>query len=121
MVVGYGTLATIEWSLAFFVVRVAPFVPVATDALVTVILHHEHRLAGTFVDIQHFTAIFGHLRVQHVTATDGASAVWVVLVAYLFHLSHILLRNLVVATLIEDDAGIVAVVDDGVTHYLGAL
>ena len=42
----------------------------------------------------------------------------VVLVADDLHLGHVLFRNLVVATLVEDDGWVVAVIDDGIAHHL---
>ena len=40
----------------------------------------------------------------------------VVLVTYGFHLQHVFAANALVTTLVEEDAGVVAVVDDGIAH-----
>ena len=45
----------------------------------------------------------------------------VVLVANYLHLGHVLLADLVVATLVEDNGRVVAVIDDGIAHDLLAL
>ena len=46
---------------------------------------------------------------------------WVVLIAYGFHLEHVLAADALVATLIEEYAGVVAVVYYGIAHQFGAL
>ena len=66
VVVGHSTVATIEWTLTLHVVGVRPLVPIAADALVAVVFHHEHRFACRLVDIQHLATILSHLRVEHV-------------------------------------------------------
>ena len=45
----------------------------------------------------------------------------VVLVTYGFHLQHVFATDALVATLVEEDAGVVAVVDDGIAHQGSAL
>ena len=78
-------------------------------------------MMGAFVDVKHFAAVLRLADVEHLARTDGTSAVRVVSVAQGFHFNHVFARNGLVAAFVEEDAGIVAVVDDGIAHQLRAL
>ena len=120
VIVGSG-LATIQRTVALLVIRVAILVPVFAQTLVATVLHRPHGVFLRLVDIQHLATILSLVDVEHLTAADSTSAMRVVRVANLLHLQHVLTADALVATLIEQDAGIVAVVDDGITHQLRAL
>ena len=120
VVVG-SRLATIQRTVALLVEGVAPLVPILAQALVAAVLHGPHRVFLALVDIQHLATILSLVDVQHLTAADGTAAVRVELVAYGLHLQHVLAADALVATLVEQDAGIVAVVDNGIAHQFGAL
>ena len=121
MVILTGRLTTIERALPFLMERIAVGIPVFAQALVAAILHGPHGVLVRLVDVQHLTAIFCLVYIQHLTTTDGTSSMRVVLVANLLQLQHVFARDAFVAALIEQDTGIVAVVDDGVAHQLGTL
>ena len=74
-----------------------------------------------FVDIQHFAAIFRFTDIQHLAGTDGTSAEWIILVTNGFHLNHVRPADRFVSTFIEQDTGIVAIINDSVTHQLHPL
>ena len=121
VVVFQGRLATVERSVAFLVVGIALFVPVFAQSLVAAVFHGPHRVLFALVDVKHLAAVFCLVDVEHLTAADSSSTKGVVLVAYLLHFHHVLSRNTLVAALVEEDGGVVAVVDDGVTHQFRAL
>ena len=111
-----GTIA-----ISLPVIRIGIFVPILPQPLVTAILHRPHRVMLALVYIQHLTAIFSLADVKHLARTDGTSAMRVVPVAQGLHLQHVLTADGLIATLVEKDARIVAVIDDGVAHQLHAL
>ena len=121
VVVLQGRVASIERAVALLVVGVAPLVPILAQAFVATVLHSPHRVLLRFVDIEHLAAILCLVDVEHLTAADGASATGVILVADGLHLEHVLAADALVATLVEEYRGVVAVVDDGITHQLRAL
>ena len=116
VVVFIGRLVAVERSVALLVEGVAVAVPVFAQTLVATVFHGPHGMLLRLVDIEHLAAIFRLVDIQHLPAADGSSAVWVVGVADLFQFEHVLTRDALVAALIEQNAGIVAVVDDGVAH-----
>ena len=73
------------------------------------ILHRPHRVLLALVDV------------EHLSTAAGSSAVRVELVADGFHLQHVLAAHALVTALVEDDARVVAVVDDGFLHQFQAL
>ena len=109
MVVVCSRLATIQRTVTLLVEGVAVFIPILTQSLVATILHSPHRVLLRLVDVEHLSAAY------------GTSAVWVVLIAYGLHLEHVLATDALVATLIEQYAGVVAVVYYGIAHQFGAL
>ena len=102
-------------------IGVAPFVPILAQALVATVLHRPHRVFLALVDIEHLTAILRLVDVEHLTTADGASAVGVVLVADGLHLQHVLAADALVAAFVEEDRGIIPVIDDRISHQLRAL
>ena len=83
--------------------------------------HCPQRFSRTFVDIEHLAATLRHAAVEHLTRTGGASAVRVELVTQGRHPALVFFAHALVAGFVKDDAGIVAVVNDGVAHGLDAL
>ena len=120
VVVG-GRLAAIERTVALLVIGIRIFVPVFAQSLVATIFHGPHGMLLRLVDIQHLAAIFRLVDVKHLTRADGPAAIGIVLVAQRLHLEHVLTADALVATLVEQDAGIVTVVDDGIAHQVLAL
>ena len=116
-----GRFPAVERTVAFLVERVAVVVPVLAQTFVAAVLHGPHGVLLRLVDVEHFAAVLRLVDVEHLARADGSAAEGVVLVAYLLHLHHVFARDALVAALVEDDAGVVAVVDDGVAHQLGAL
>src|SRR6185503_7559232 len=108
-------------AVAILVERGREVVPVLAQAFVPRVLHGPQRAASALVDVQHLAAVLGHGAVEHLAAAHGAAAEGIVAVAYGLHLGHVLLADALVAGLVHDDAGVVAVVDDGVAHQLQAL
>ena len=121
MVVVSGRFASIKRTIAFFMIRIAVFIPVLTQSLVATVFHRPHRMLLTLVDIKHLTAIFCLIDVEHLTRADGTSAIWVIFIADGFHLQHVLTADALVAALIEENRGIVAVVDDCISHQFCTL
>ena len=73
------------------------------------------------VDVEHLAAVLGDLAGEHLAAPMARPPCGIVLVAHGLHLGHVRLADALVAALVEEDAGVVAVVDDGVAHDLDAL
>ena len=121
MIVFEGRLATIQWSVAFLMVRIALLIPVFTQTLVAMILHRPHRVLLTLVDVKHLAAIFSLVDVEHLSAAAGSAAVRVEFVADGFHLQHVFAAHTLITAFVEDDARVVAVVDDGFLHQFQAL
>ena len=96
-------------------------VPEQPRAFVAGILMHPNRLGCALIDVEHLAAILGHFARQHLSRADGPAAVRIVLIAHFLHLSHVIFADALVAALIEKNAGVVAVVDDGVAHQLDPL
>ena len=113
--------SAIERAVALLVIGVGVLVPVFAKSFIAIVLHRPHGLRGTLVDVEHLAAIFGLGTVEHLTRTDGTSAKGVILVANLLHLLHVLFRDAEVATLVENDGGVVTVIDNGIAHELGTL
>ena len=86
VIVFEGRLATIQWSVAFLMVRIALLIPVFTQTLVAMILHRPHRVLLTLVDVKHLAAIFSLVDVEHLSAAAGSASVRVELIADGFHL-----------------------------------
>ena len=121
VIVVAGGLTTIERPVALLVEGVGIFVPILAQSLVAAILHGPHGMLLRLVDVKHLAAILGFVDVEHLTAADGAATMGVVLVADGFQLQHVLTADALVAAFVEDDARVVAVVDDGIAHQAGAL
>ena len=60
-------------------------------------------MVGALVDIEHLSAILSLAYIKHLAASDGPSAVEVILVPDLLHLQHVLAADGLVAALVEDD------------------
>ena len=58
---------------------------------------------------------------QHFATADGPSAMGVETVAQGLHLLHVRFADALVATFVEEDAGVVSVIDDGIGHHADAL
>ena len=121
MVIFRCRFTTVERALAIGMERIRLTVPILPQALVTMILHHPHRLCCTLIDIEHLSAIFGRTVVEHLARADGAASVGVKLVADGFHLFHVVMGNTFVSTLIEKNTRVVTVIDDGIAHEFFAL
>ena len=121
VVVVTGILATIKGPLAFGVVGIALGIPILAQALVAAILHGPHRVLGRGVDVEHLATILGFVDVEHLAATDGSSAMRVVEVAHALHLYHVLPTDRFIAALVEEYAGVVAVIYDGIAHEFHAV
>ena len=121
MVILPRRITPVEWSFAFLVIGIAPLVPVLAQTLVTTVFHCPHGVFLRLVDVQHLATVFRLVDVQHLAASNGSSAVWVIQVAYGLHLQHVFSADALVATLVEEDAGIVPVVYDGVAHEFRTL
>ena len=121
MVVLDGRLAAIERSAALAMVGIALFIPIFAESFVATIFHGPHGSALALVDVQHLASVVRFLDVQHLAAADGSASVGVVLVAQGLHLDHVFAADALVSAFIEDDAGVVAIVDDGIAHQLHAL
>ena len=118
VVVCVSRCVAIERTVAFLVVRIAPWVPVPAESLVAAVFHHPHRLGVALVYVEHLASILSLWTVKHLTAADGAHAMWVVHVAYLLHWYHVVFRYSLVSALVEQDTWIIAEVDDGIAHQL---
>ena len=114
-------LAAIERTVAFLVEGVAVGVPIVAQSFVAAVFHGPHGVFVRLVDVEHLAAILRLVNVEHLAAAYGTSARRVVSVAYLFHLQHVFAADALVAALVEQYAGIVAVVDDGIPHQRRAL
>ena len=121
VIVLQGGGATIERAVALLVKGIGLLVPVFAQPLVPTVFHGPHRLAGALVDVEHLAAVFCLADVEHLAAAYGTAAKGVVLVADGLQLEHVLAADALIASLVEDDAGVVAVVDDGIAHQLHAL
>ena len=115
IVVGSRSI-TIERPSALFVIRIAPRIPIFAQAFVATILHLPHRVLRRLVHIEHLATILGFVDIEHLTRADGTSAKGIVLVANGLEFEHVIAGNGLVAALVEEDAGIVAIVDDGIAH-----
>ena len=51
VVIADGTCSTVQRTVALFMIRIAPLVPILTDTLVATVLHLPHGLACRLVDI----------------------------------------------------------------------
>jgi len=102
-------------------IRIAIVIPIFTQALVATVLHSPHGVFLRLVDIQHLTTIFCLVDVQHLTASDGPTTIGVVGITDLLHLQHVLTTDALVTTFVEEDTGIVAVINDGIAHQFGTL
>ena len=102
-------------------IRIAIVIPIFTQALVATVLHSPHGVFLRLVDIQHLTTIFCLVDVQHLTASDGPTTIGVVDITDLLHLQHVLTADALVTTFVEEDTGVVAIIDDGIAHHFGAL
>ena len=85
------------------------------------ILHRPHRMLLALVDVKHFAAVFSLVDVEHLSAAAGSAAVRVEFVADGFHLQHVFAAHTLITAFVEDDARVVAVVDDGFLHQFQAL
>ena len=103
------------------VIRVTVIVPILAERFIPAIFRSPHRVVCTLIDIKHFPAVFGFADIQHFAWTYGTSSVWVILVAYGFHLQHVLAADGFVTRFVEQDTRIVTIVDDGIAHQFGAL
>ena len=121
MVIVGSRFAAIKRAIAFLMIGIAIFVPIFTKSLVATVFHRPHRVFLRLVDIQHLTAIFCFVDVKHLTRAYGTSAIRVIFIADGFHLQHVLTAYALVAALIEEDRGVVAVVDDGIAHQFCTL
>ena len=120
VVVG-GQLTPVERSVTLLVEGIALLVPVLAQTLVAAVFHGPHGVLARLVDIEHLAAILRLVDVEHLARADGPATAGVVSVADGLELEHVLTADTLVATLVEEDTGVVAVVDDGVAHELGAL
>ena len=116
VVVIKGRGITVEWAIAFLVVRVTLLVPILAQTLVATVFHRPHGVFFALVDIQHLATILGFVDIQHLATADSTSAVGVVSIANLLHLNHVFATDTLVTALVEQDRGIVAVIDDGIAH-----
>ncbi|MPN07977.1 hypothetical protein SDC9_155253 [bioreactor metagenome] len=101
--------------------RIGVVIPIFSKTLVPAVLSGPHGMFGTFVNIKHFPSIFSQFAVEHLAGTDGSSAIWIILIANGDHLRHMLLADRFVAALVENDAGVVPVVNDCIPHQLHPL
>ena len=121
VVVVESRCATIERPVALLMVGIGIFVPIFAQTFITIVLHRPHGLRGTLVDIEHLATVFGLRTVEHFPGADGPSATGVILVANGFHFLHVLFRDTEVATLVKDDTRIIPIVNNCISHQLGAL
>ena len=94
---------------------------IGAGGFVAAIFHRPHRMLRALVDIHHLAAIFGDFAVQHFARSDGAAAMGIVLIADRLHLRHMRFADILVPAFVEEDRGIVAIIDDRVAHHLLAL
>ena len=102
-------------------VGIALFIPVFAQTLIATILHGPHGVLLRLIYIQHLTAILSLINIQHLTTADSSPALRVILIADSFHLQHVFTTDALVAALIEKYRGIVAIIDNGITHQCRAL
>ncbi len=121
VVVSLCRFVFVERTVAFLMVWIAVAVPIFAQCLVAAIFHGKHRVFLALVDVEHLAAVFCLVDVQHLTASCCSASVRVVLVAYCFQFEHMFTAYRFVAAFIEDDAWVVAVVDDCIAHHLRAL
>ena len=121
VIVFMSRLTPIERSVTFLMIRIAILVPILTKTLVTTVLHSPHRVLLRLIDIQHLTTILRLVNVEHLAAAYGPATIRIILVTNGFHLQHVFTTDALVATLIEDDRRIIAIIDDGITHQVGTL
>ena len=117
VVILQGRVPAIERTVALFVVRVALLVPVFSQSLVATIFHRPHRVLLRLIDVEHLAAILRLVNIEHLTTADGSASMRVVRIADGLHLQHVLTRDALVAALVKEYRGIVAVIDDGVAHH----
>ena len=121
VVIFCSRLAAIQRAVALLVEGIAVLIPILAQALIATVFHRPHRVLVALVDIQHLAAVLRLIDVEHLTAADGTAAAGVIVIANLLHFQHVLAADALVATLVEEYRGVVAVIDDGIAHQFRAL
>ena len=116
MVIIRCRLTAVKRSRTFFMERIAVFIPIFTQSLITAIFGSPHRMLLALVDIKHLTAIFRFINVEHLTRTDGTTAKGVEFITDTFHLNHVL-----IAAFVKQNTRIITVINNSVAHQFRTL
>ena len=73
------------------------------------------------VDIEHLAAILSLIDIEHLTRAYSPTTIRVIRIADSLHLKHVLSADALIAALVEENRGIVTVVDNGIAHECLAL
>src|SRR5438093_12105543 len=120
-IVNTRVLILIKRTGAILVIRRRELVPIFSQPFIARILHRPHWLRRALVNVEHLAAIFGYFAVEHFTRADCPAAVQIKRISQSFHLLHVRLADRFVAAFVEDDAGIVWVINAGVAYQRNAL
>ncbi len=115
VVIGGGSIA-VKRSHTFLMIGITVIVPILAKALIPIVFHLPIGLLATLVHVKHLATVLRLVNIKHFPAANGSPAKRVILVSDLSQLDDMLTRDALVATLIEEDTGIVATIDNGVTH-----
>ena len=121
MVIIRCRLTAVKRSRTFFMERIAVFIPIFTQSLITAIFGSPHRMLLALVDIKHLTAIFRFINVEHLTRTDSTTAEGVEFITDTFHLNHVLATDRLIAAFVKQNARIITVINNSVAHQFRTL
>ena len=122
LIVGRSVITPIQRAITMPMVGIGVIIPIATQRLISAILHGPHWLRGTLVDIEHLTSIFSsRVVIQHLTATNSTPTMRVELITNGLHLPHMRFANSLVTTLIKKNRRIVPVVYNSIPHQFHSL
>ena len=121
LIVDVGRCIAIVRACTLLVIGIGVVVPVHAVAFIAAILHGPHGMLARLVDVEHLATILSLVDVEHLTGTCGTPAVRVVLVTDSDEFFHVVAADALVAAFVEEDGGIVAVIDDGIAHQFRAL
>src|ERR1035437_8006472 len=91
-------------------------IPECACGLITGVLVRPQWIVRRLVDVKHLASILGDMAGEHLPRAYCTTTMWIVLVAHRLHLGNVSFRDPVIPALIKNDAGIVAVIDDGIAH-----
>ena len=107
---------SIKRSVTLLVERITVGIPVFTQSFITAVFHGPHGVLLRFIDVKHLTAVLSLIDVKHLTTANSSSTMRIILITNGFHLQHMLTADTLIAALIEQDTGVIAVIDNGIPH-----